>query len=107
MAIKPTRLLLDKALPQSGEGPSKAEREAGHFTMTFIGHVDDTKTIRATVKGFKDPGYAGTAIMLGESAKCLAFDEISASGILTPSTAMAEPLLARLREAGMVFEVDA
>ena len=45
--------------------------------------------------------------MLGQSALCLAGDELpSRAGFLTPSTAMGEPLLARLRAAGVRFDVD-
>jgi saccharopine dehydrogenase (NAD+, L-glutamate forming) len=45
--------------------------------------------------------------MLGEAAVCLALDDLpAAGGFLTPSTAMAAPLLDRLQSrAGMRFEV--
>ena len=42
------------------------------------------------------------AALLGESALCLALDRSSGNGgILTPAAAMARPLIARLRDAGM------
>jgi short subunit dehydrogenase-like uncharacterized protein len=42
--------------------------------------------------------------MLGESALCLAFDELtSPGGVLTPSFAMGNHLLDRLRSAGFTF----
>jgi short subunit dehydrogenase-like uncharacterized protein len=51
-----------------------------------------------------DPGYGSTAKMLGESALCLALDPLtSPGGVETPSVAMAQPLLDRLRRAGLVF----
>jgi short subunit dehydrogenase-like uncharacterized protein len=42
--------------------------------------------------------------MLGESALCLARDPLtSPGGVLTPAVAMAQPLLDRLRRAGLRF----
>jgi len=44
--------------------------------------------------------------MLGEAALCLAQDPRAAGGgVLTPAFALGDALLARLRGAGMVFEV--
>ena len=53
-----------------------------------------------------DPGYAATAVMLGESALCLAADELdSPGGVLTPAVAMGDALVERLRIAGMTLTV--
>jgi short subunit dehydrogenase-like uncharacterized protein len=42
--------------------------------------------------------------MLGESALCLALDDLpDAGGVLTPSTAMGVALAERLRAAGQTF----
>lgn len=60
------------------------------------------------IEGKRDPGYGATARMLGEASLCLALDEAKLpprAGVLTPATAMGTALLARLRAAGMVFEV--
>ena len=45
--------------------------------------------------------------MLSECAVCLAKDELEAGGgVLTPASAMARPLLKRLRDnAGLTFEL--
>jgi saccharopine dehydrogenase (NAD+, L-glutamate forming) len=52
-----------------------------------------------------DPGYKSTAKMLGESALCLAYDELASSGgVQTPSVSMDGKLVARLRRAGLVFQ---
>jgi len=54
-----------------------------------------------------DPGYAATAVMLGESALCLALDRDrlpARAGVLTPATAMGATLADRLRAAGQTFE---
>jgi short subunit dehydrogenase-like uncharacterized protein len=59
----------------------------------------------------RDPGYGSTCKMLGQSALCLAFDAIpnasaaAKGGCLTPSIAMGEALLRRLRDNGLTFEV--
>jgi short subunit dehydrogenase-like uncharacterized protein len=53
-----------------------------------------------------DPGYDETAKMLGESALCLAFDELpETAGQVTTATAMGDALIDRLRKAGIGFEV--
>jgi short subunit dehydrogenase-like uncharacterized protein len=64
-----------------------------------------SKNMIARVIGDMDPGYGSTAKMLAESAVCLAKDDLKESyGVLTPSTAMGELLLNRLKEnAGLSF----
>jgi short subunit dehydrogenase-like uncharacterized protein len=47
--------------------------------------------------------------MLGESALCLALDQDAlpdAAGVLTPSTAMGDALVDRLRAAGQTLEAE-
>ena len=96
-------------LPRSGQGPTPQAREAGCFEIMLVG-TSDAKTplsIRGRVRGESDPGYGETSKMLAESALCLAFDELAPrAGILTPAVCMADALLARLRAAGMTFEVE-
>lgn len=112
MQVGPLRkLLTQRVLPAPGEGPSEAEREAGHFTVHLLGSgrkPDGSRMeVRGKVVGKKDPGYGETSKMLAESALCLALDgdELpAAAGVLTPSTAMGTVLLERLRAAGMAFE---
>ena len=61
---------------------------------------------RAVVSAKGDPGYAATAVMLAESALCLASDVLlSGGGVLTPATAMGTTLADRLRKAGFTLEV--
>jgi short subunit dehydrogenase-like uncharacterized protein len=105
LALKPTRMLLDKVLPEPGEGPSEEFRESGYFKVEIHGAGH-----KATVAAKGDPGYAATAVMLGESALCLALDKDrlpERTGVLTPATAMGEPLVERLRAAGMTLAVNA
>ncbi len=113
MALKPTRELLKKfVLPSPGEGPSRDKIENGYFAVTLVGMARG-KRIEGHVYGKKDPGYGATALMLAESAWCLAtkHDELDAhehtlnGGVLTPASAMGTILLEQLREAGMTFEL--
>ena len=56
-----------------------------------------------------DPGYAATAVMLAESALCLALDGErlpAAAGALTPATAMGDALVDRLRARGFTLTVE-
>jgi saccharopine dehydrogenase (NAD+, L-glutamate forming) len=61
--------------------------------------------VRTRVSG-GDPGYTETAKMLAESAICLAVDDNpDTAGQVTTAQAMGDALLARLRAAGIEFEV--
>jgi len=96
---------LRKRAPKPGEGPSQDTRERGHWKVRFVAEDGEDKLIYVVSDPAGDPGYASTAKMLGESALCLAYDRLdSAAGVLTASVAMDGALLARLREAGLVFE---
>jgi short subunit dehydrogenase-like uncharacterized protein len=106
----PGRALMNKLfLPQPGEGPGEAEREAGAFDMRLFGRAPNGKTIRGRVTGDRDPGYGATCRMLGESAVCLALDGADlpvAGGFWTPASCMGDALIARLAaNAGMAFEL--
>lgn len=109
--VGPVRsLLAKKVLPKSGQGPSAEQRRRGGFEMCVVGKGSAAQpfTVSARVVGHSDPGYGETSIMLAESALCLARDGVNRdcpSGILTPASAMGTKLLARLRRAGMIFEI--
>ncbi|MGB5324394.1 MAG: saccharopine dehydrogenase NADP-binding domain-containing protein [Pseudomonadales bacterium] len=104
------RRTVDRFLPDPGEGPSREKREAGFFAVRFIGLFGDGEKIEAKVKGDRDPGYGSTSKMLGESAVCLAKDGDTLPdqyGVLTPSIAMGDALLARLQQnAGLSFQLQ-
>lgn len=90
--------------PKPGEGPTKEEREAGHFDLLFVGLMEDNQCIDAVVTGDRDPGYGCTSKMLGESALCLVEDVAGAGGIWTPGALMGSALRDRLvKNAGMTF----
>jgi short subunit dehydrogenase-like uncharacterized protein len=97
--------------PKPGEGPTKAEREAGFYDILFIAQAPDGATVRASVKGDMDPGYGSTSKMLAEAALALAQDvdrETTPGGCWTSAAAMAQALLRRLPEkAGITFQVEA
>ena len=102
-----TRWLLSKTiLPKPGQGPSEKSRKNGFFILDLIG-AQSNNTLKVTVSCGSDPGYSGTALMIGEAAVCLALDEELLPqnfGILTPATAMGKTLANRLKKAGMEFE---
>ena len=108
MTFPPTRALLDRVLPAPGSGPSETVREKGWFRMVVDAGTESGRSYRATVAGKGDPGYAATAVMLGESALALAVDGDrlpDRAGSLTPATALGDVLVERLRAAGHTYEV--
>ena len=101
--IPPLRRFLMGRMP-SGSGPSAAQRAKSWFKVRFVGTAGPTRIV-TQVSG-PDPGYGGTATMLGESAMCLAFDDLPlTSGQVTTAVAMGQRLIDRLVGAGFTFEV--
>ena len=95
-------------VPQPGEGPDKASREAGNYDVLFVGLHENGERIEAASGGDMDPGYGSTSKMLAESAMCLLQDsEALGGGIYTPAPAMGEKLIKRLEaNAGMYFRLE-
>ncbi|WP_354643734.1 saccharopine dehydrogenase family protein [Kitasatospora camelliae] len=92
------------SLWKPGQGPDEARRAKGWFTVRFLGESGGRQVYTEVSGG--DPGYGETAKMLGESALCLAFDDLPAtSGQLTTATAMGQALITRLTAAGLRFTV--
>ena len=90
--------------PKPGEGPSKEDRDTGHYDVLFVGLMDDGARIDAVVTGDRDPGYGSTSKMLAESAVCLIRDVQGEGGIWTPGALMGAKLRERLVEnAGLTF----
>ena len=90
--------------PKPGEGPTKEERESGHYDVLFAGLMPDGTRLDAVVTGDRDPGYGSTSKMLAESALCLVRDVQGDGGIWTPGALMGLELRARLvANAGMTF----
>lgn len=108
VALPPTRALVDRTLPAAGEGPDAATRRAGWFRHRFLAATASGRRYAARVSGPGDPGYAATAVMLGEAALALALDDAALpdrAGSLTPATALGDALVDRLRARG--FRLDA
>jgi short subunit dehydrogenase-like uncharacterized protein len=95
--------------PKPGEGPSKEERDSGHYDVLFLGLAADGHQIRTVVRGDRDPGYGSTSKMIAECAVCLLNDTPDvAGGIWTPGAAMGQALITRLVDnAGLTFELEA
>jgi short subunit dehydrogenase-like uncharacterized protein len=108
LAIPLTRPFVEKRLPSPGEGPSAEARAKGRFKTKLIA-LGDGESVHGVVADQRDPGYGSTAVMLSESALCLALqgrDLQVEGGILTPAATMGMRLVERLRAAGMTFEVQ-
>lgn len=107
--IPPTRRILQKIVPQAGEGPTPKQQEQGFYDIRLIGLTDNGQRLTAKVTGDRDPGYGSTAKMLGEAAVCLATDiskNDKTGGFWTPSTALGQRLIDRLEaKAGLTFKI--
>lgn len=102
------RQVLDRVLPKPGEGPSAATRQKGWFRHDLEATTTTGARYTGRVAASGDPGYAATAVILGESVLCLALDGDrlpDRAGSLTPATAMGTALIERLRSAGHVYQV--
>jgi short subunit dehydrogenase-like uncharacterized protein len=109
LAFRPTRAVLDKVLPDPGEGPSEKVQRNGLFRLEIHTTASSGARYCASVTGKGDPGYAATAVMLGESALALALDGDAlpaAAGVLTPATGIGQPLVDRLRQRDFTFDVN-
>jgi short subunit dehydrogenase-like uncharacterized protein len=108
ISFGPTRAVLGKFLPKPGEGPSADARAKGFFKIDIHARAAGGERLVCRVAAQGDPGYAATAVMLGEAALCLVLDRDQLpdrAGVLTPATALDGALVERLRAAGQTFEV--
>ncbi len=108
MSFSPTRGLLDRVLPAPGTGPSEEVQRKGWFRMDVEATTESGRRYTAVAAGKGDPGYAATAVMLGEAALALVLDGDrlpDRAGSLTPATALGDVLVERLRAAGHTYEV--
>ena len=108
MRIPATRSLLGYVLPKPGEGPSPEAQKNGRFKMEIDAATTSGARYRTIFGAKADPGYSGTAIMLGEAALSLAFDDLPPmAGVLTPATAIGEALADRLRAQNFTIRTEA
>ncbi|HYQ67425.1 saccharopine dehydrogenase family protein [Actinophytocola sp.] len=88
----------------AGDGPTAERRDKAWFRVRFVGEGGGRRVVTEVSGG--DPGYGETAKMLGESALCLAFDDLpKTAGQVTPAVAMGSRLVDRLGRAGLTFRV--
>lgn len=97
----------DALMPRRGSGPGASARAKGHFDFATFSTAVGGARYRAEFVMNGDPGYAATAVLLGESALAMAFDRdrLGPPGVVTPAVAMGEVLPDRLRAAGVRIEV--
>ncbi len=96
--FSPTRRLLDVVLPDPGHGPSERTRARGRFLVEVESRTTTGARYRTRIGADQDPGYDGTAVMLGQSLLSLAADELPERfGVLTPMAALGNRLADRLR----------
>lgn len=108
LVLPPTRFVLDRVLPDPGEGPSEDMVRNGYFKFELHARTPGGERWLCRTEAKGDPGYGATSVMLGEAGLCLALDEErlpERAGVLTPATAMGTVLADRLRAAGQTYEV--
>jgi saccharopine dehydrogenase (NAD+, L-glutamate forming) len=87
-----------------GRGPSDEQRARSWFQVQFVGEADGRRVVTEVSGG--DPGYDGAALMLGESALCLALDDLpNTAGQVTTAQSMGDTLRERIKAAGIGFRV--
>lgn len=107
LAIPPSRFVLDRVLPDPGEGPKEDLVRHGFFRIEIHARTPAGERWVCRVEAQGDPGYGATSVMLGESALALALDSDrlpDRAGVLTPATGIGPTLAERLRAAGQTFE---
>lgn len=104
------KALAERVLPKPGTGPSERTRDTGFYRTETYTTTSEGVRYRSIIAQEGDPGYKATAVLLGESGLTLALDRNELPdrlGVLTPATAMGDPLLKRLRAApGVTIEIE-
>jgi len=104
--------LIQPILPQPGSGPSEQTMNEGWFSCELVGTATDGRKVRGRIQDQGDPGNRATVKFVCESALSLArqLEELpggqTRGGILTPATGLGEVLAERLRQAGMIIEIE-
>lgn len=107
MALRPARAVLDRVLPKPGDGPDEKTRRTGRFRVELTATTTSGARYRAVVAAQGDPGYAATAVMLGQAGLALTGDGLPPrAGVLTPATGIGQPLVERLRAASFTMTVE-
>jgi len=102
-----SRGLLERVIPEPGDGPSERTRDSGSFVMKTMAHAASGTRYAGKVAADGDPGYKATSLMMSECGLVMALQEAdlpAAAGVLTPATALGRAGIERLRAAGMTIE---
>lgn len=105
------RTLLKRIQPKPGEGPSEKTIKTGWFKCELLGIAEDGRRVRGLIAHTGDPSNHATTEFVAESALALALDAErlpgapARGGVLTPSTALGDVLVARLKAAGTRIEI--
>jgi short subunit dehydrogenase-like uncharacterized protein len=105
------RSLLKRLLPKPGEGPSETTIRNGWFRCDLLGMTEHGRRVRGLIAHSGDPSNSATTEFVAEAALSLALDGDrlpggrARGGVLTPATALGEPLAARIRAAGTRVEI--
>lgn len=106
-----TRRAIAAFLPRPGTGPTERQMDNGWVRYELVAHADDGRSARLVMQSPGDAGNRSTVRFACESALALARDADqlpggrTRGGILTPSTGLGSALVARLRRAGVTFDV--
>jgi short subunit dehydrogenase-like uncharacterized protein len=108
MWLPPTRAVLDRLLPDPGQGPGEKLRRNGRFAVLIKARTSTGARYSTRIGADLDPGYGATAVMLTESALALAAgrDLPDRAGVLTPMSALGPVLATHLQKRGFTVSID-
>ncbi|NEP10756.1 MAG: saccharopine dehydrogenase [Symploca sp. SIO2C1] len=106
------RPLLKSFIPKPGSGPSEKTMNEGWFRCELLGKASNGRLVRGLIQDQGDPGNRATVKFVCESALTLVLEQDtlpggrSRGGILTPATGLGDALANRLRQAGMILDIQ-
>lgn len=100
------RRILKWAGPRAGQGPTPEEQEGGFFKARFFAYSGNALVAKSEMAFAGDPGNKATALFICESTFSLLnnLKHLPRGGFWTPSMALGEVLVKRLRQAGVILE---
>ena len=111
LLFSPVRKITQRLGPAPGEGPSEADMDNGGFKCDFYGRTVQGQQVRGRIATKGDPGNRATTKFVCEAAAALVVDKLpggkTLGGVLTPSTAIGQALVDRLRAKGVQMDFAA